>query len=46
MKNIDTKNCFIHTKIQNKTMNRAHIELSFSAIFYDFDKQNTLVNNK
>ena len=39
MKNIDMKNCFIHTKIRNKMMKRARIELSFFAIFCDFDKQ-------
>ena len=40
MKNIDTKNYFIHTKIRNKTMKRARIELSFFfAIFCDFNKQ-------
>ena len=38
-KNIDTKNCFIHTKIQNKTTKQALIELSFFAVFCDFDKQ-------
>ena len=35
-----------HTKARKKTINRTCGELSLFAIFCEFNKQNTLVNNK
>ena len=44
MKNIDMKDFFIRTKIQNKTMNRTRREL-FLLFSEDSNEQNMLVNN-